>query len=107
MFADPLPQALVFCLHPRLQPGGPSWSGREETRSRAGAAAFSGGLPRGAPTAARLSALSSARPGRRALRSKPGLAAPAQVAPPAWDALLPASFIVSLCLPARVSKSPG
>lgn len=52
MFADPLPPALVFCLHPRLQPGGPSWSGREETRSRAGAAAFSGGLPRGAPTAA-------------------------------------------------------
>lgn len=41
MFADPLPQALVFCLHPRPQPGGPSWSGREETRSRAGAVRFS------------------------------------------------------------------
>ena len=49
MFADPLPPALVFCLHPRLQPGGPSWSGREETRSRArqrSQEAFPAGPPR-------------------------------------------------------------
>lgn len=48
----------------------------------------------GSPCSSPLSALSSARPGRCTLLSKPGMVAFAQVVPSSWDALVPASFIV-------------